>query len=181
MKTRKSFPVLGVVLLLLALNSSLLASTKTQEFSGTIDQVWTACLRIADGRYRVDSSDRESRVIAFSNGVSFASWGMKARVYLQERGNGKIQVIISTKNRVLDSHRQGDREAKNYFKAVGEMLKMQQQAIPQMESQTKNEPHNLTVSECVDSLTKTPYFKGLTKDDQAQFLRDTCIESLSTH
>src|SRR5262249_1655716 len=104
-----------IALILMA--STLSAANKTEEFKGSMDQVWTACVRAASEKFSLKYTDKESRVLTFASGMGMRSWGMDASVRLRETDEGKIEVSVTPqKTKEVWSMGAGGSVAKKYFK-----------------------------------------------------------------
>jgi hypothetical protein len=119
MKMKSALIVAGSMLLA----GNLLASLKTQEFKGTMDQVWSACIRAAADKFSLTFSDKASGVLTFATGTSLRSNGMNASVSLKATDEGKIEVSVTPqKTKQMFAWGAGGSIAQKYFKAIEENL-----------------------------------------------------------
>lgn len=124
--------MIALTTILFCCTHPLRAGEKSQEFKGTMDQVWTACIRAAGEKFTLLFSDRSSGILTFQTGHSIRSNGFNVSANLKETDEKKIEVSISTqKNNQLWAFGAGGSIAKKYFKAVQENLNKKHYVEPE--------------------------------------------------
>lgn len=111
--------VRSLAFLAILIGSTMLAfaSDKTAVFQGTTNAVFNAAQSSAQKWWTLSFSDRNTHLMSFVTGRSFASHGMACSVALRPLPDGKVEVVLHTQKqgRQIYAFGSGDRIAKKFF------------------------------------------------------------------
>jgi len=117
----------GLLILSLALPSTILAKPKQKPYNNAAQDVFLAALRTARERHVVTFVDDKNLMLTFETGVSAFSYGFVANASVESTGKSSSTLIINVQKKNTGkttsfAFNAGDRMADDFFKQVTEEL-----------------------------------------------------------